>query len=845
MGLEPYFVQCSAADIRHNRAGSRSYFWTKDVLVPPSSFLPPSNAMCVLVDVDYYLDLPVWLNSIPKHALLYTIVPESVADSDEVSFTFDEMNNMQTTVSGGARYEHPLWDFSNDHVSTVTWSVWGVKVRSWLIDSQRTSKHRAVVMLSQSAQWTGFCGLLAWLCLKTGFLSSKVLNRLKVVDNGFLCLDVVKKDGIYRSIGKPLRYNHAELPVERFDALLASARSSHLPITPHQVQPYFTKEPKITESERVSIVTVVDYLRSTISPFPSKVAVGLSTVQRYHFNWDGIDDRAPSLHAYMNPIVPGAAFAPDISLGNEVRAIKARVLDIQSEVAGDLMLHPELMQFAIEFAEMLFPTPHIGVPKDDDYVTAKQSRPSQRRILEEASWLPSLPNIVSSFLKREAYQKLNDPRVISTIDGLTKLEYSAFMYSVSEHFTQFTDCGEPGVWGGRATPWYAFGHQPKDIARYITTLVAKALLWIDSDLSKMDGRFSELLRHFERICLTRYFMVIHHDQVLRLHGQTYNVRGVTRHGHHYASKFDRRSGSPDTAPFNTAATAFIPFIAFRRIGLNKVDAWRCLGIYGGDDGGTPDVDPDFLMKAAVDVGQKMTMSVVERYQPGLSFLSRFYGPSVWDGDCNSMCDLTRQLVKFHVTTALPSNVPPVTKLVEKAFSFSLTDANTPVIGVFVRKIGELVKQNNFVRQQLSADVSRILLPWNSDVPLEDQYPNELCDWMVDYAISALEPFDFDFHAWHANVNKCVLLEQMLELPVVASVIPPPPPADDAVLNGEVVPAPPKPVEVLPPKDKDEADCNNVCKYFQMKRGCVKGDKCNFRHVKKSVENKNNKNKPRA
>jgi len=844
MGLEPYFVQCSAADIRHNRAGSRSYFWTKDVLVPPSSFDPPSNAMCVLVDVDYYLNLPLWLNSIPKHALLYTIVPESVADSGEVSFTFDANNTMLTTVSGGASYEHPLWNFSNDHVSTVSWSIWGVKVRTWLIDSQRTSKHRAVVLLSQSAEWTGFRGFVAWACLKTGFLSSKFLDRLVVAQDDFLILDVVRKDGIYRSVGKPSRFNHAELSVERFDALLASARASRLPITPHQVQPYFTAEPKISESERVAIVTVVDYLRSTIQPDPMKTAVGLSSVQRYHFNWDGLDDRTPSLHAFMNPIIPGAAFAPDISLGNEVRAIKARVLDVKSEVTGDLSVHPFLMQFALEFAEMLFPVQHEGEPMDDDYVTAKQSRPSQRRILEEASWLPALPKIVNSFLKRETYQKLNDPRVISTIDGATKLEYSAFIYAITEHFSKFTDCGEPGIWGGRSVPWYAFGHKPREIATFITKLASRALNWIDSDLSKMDGRFSELLRHFERICLTRFFKVCHHAQVLKLHGQTYNVKGVTRHGHYYSSEFERRSGSPDTAAFNTAATAFISFIAFRRMGLNKTDSWTCLGIYGGDDGGTPDVDPDFLVKAAADVGQKMTMSVISRHQPGLSFLSRYYGPSVWEGDCNSMCDLTRQLVKFHVTTAMPSKISPLTKLVEKSMAFSLTDANTPVLGHFVQRVVELA-QNTYVRQEMSADDLRALLPWGANVPREDQYPNDDCPWMWDYAVCALQPYQFDFRAWHENVNKCVLLEQMLEMPVVASVLPPEPPADDAVLDGEVVPAPPKPVASLPPKDKGEADCNNVCKFFQSKRGCKKGEKCNFLHVPRDVGNKNNKNKKRV
>jgi hypothetical protein len=362
----------------------------------------------------------------------------------------------------------------------------------------------------------------------------------------------------------------------------------------------------------------------------------------------------------------------------------------------------------------------------------------------------------------------------------------------------------------------------------------------------MDGRFSELLRHFERICLTRYFKVCHHDQVLRLHGQTYNIRGVTRHGYHYTSSFERRSGSPDTAAFNTAATAFISFIAFRRIGLNPTDAWQSLGIYGGDDGGTPDVDPDFLVKAAADVGQKMTMSVIERHHPGLSFLSRFYGPSVWDGDCNTMCDLTRQLVKFHVTTAVAGNISPVVKLVEKAFAFSLSDPNTPVIGEFVQKVGELAQLNNYKRPVLSAETAAVLLPWNADVPIEDQYPNEYCPWMADYANAALAPFQFDFHTWRDNLLKCFLLEQMLELPVVACVIPPEPPADDAVFDGEVVPAPPKPVaETLPPKDKGEADCNNVCKFFQSKRGCKKGEKCNFLHVPRDKGNKNNKNKKRV
>jgi len=820
MGVGAYFVQQSLADLRHDREGDRVMYWTKDALVPPREFTPKKRDVCVLVDVDYYVDMPVWLNQIPSNVILYTIVPESVASEGEVSFTFNRESEMVYTVNGGADYKHRLWNYFTDNFATVTWGWTGPQVRVWLVDSLRTSEHRAAILLTQTADWSFLRGWLAWGLLKCNLVTTRSLERLTVAKEQFLRLDVVRPEGIYRSTGRVDQFHCATIPVSSDDSIAAVARNSGVALTPAQVQPYVSRSADVDCTERGAIMALVDYHRDAApKPFsvPQKIGVGGAALHRYQYGWASYDPESKTaLCAFMNPILP-EAYSPDMCLGNEKAAVQTRILDVQSDVKAT----PLLQQYMAEFVELAIPVPYQGDPVSIEVVFEKQNRPSQRVILEEASWMTRGKDLISSFLKREAYPEPKDPRVISTINGELKMKYSAFTYALTEHFCGYTDCGEPGVYAGRRTPWYAFGFTPKQIASFVAGLAERAKSWTDSDLSRMDGRKSEVLRDLEVAALLRFFRPHYHAEVHNLHRRTFKVPGVTTNGHKYKSEYDQRSGSPDTACFNTFDTAFIAYCAFRDSGYGPKESFQMIGIYGGDDGGTPDVQPDKLASAAAAVGQKLTLNVFTRGQKGISFLARYYGPGVWYGDANSMCDVARQLSKFHTTVNLPPTITPLMKCLEKVDAFMLTDSNTPVVGEFCLAVRRLCT----VKTTVSAEYHRLLTPWGAQYALSEQYPNEVGPWGMEYAIEALQPYHFDWEAYRSQLRDAKTINDLLALRPVSVALPVPEVKDPVVVDGEVV-APPKGKEEAATGQKDgRGPCANAMCPFGKKGECKFGAKC--------------------
>lgn len=160
------------------------------------------------------------------------------------------------------------------------------------------------------------------------------------------------------------------------------------------------------------------------------------------------------------------------------------------------------------------------------------------------------------------------------------------------------------------------------------------------------------------------------------------------------------------------------------------DAYDNMGIYGGDDGLSFAVEPRIYETACAEWGMKLTCNVTH---PGknVSFLARIFGPEVWHGDDNSMCDLGRQLPKLHLTVKEPMTIQQSRdKLCEKLGAFRLTDRNTPVFK-------ELF--NNPVFQSLPYVKSDA---WWAQYPENVQFPNKFSGWMVDVLKEHIPSFDY-------------------------------------------------------------------------------------------------------
>ena len=448
-----------------------------------------------------------------------------------------------------------------------------------------------------------------------------------------------------------------------------------------------------------------------------------------------------------------------------------------------------------EFIEFLIPEAHSLDPVDYEYVLDRQNRPTQRRTLGTLTGVPDRK--IKSFLKKECYQDVKPPRVISTINGDDKNEYSRYIYAFTNEIL-------------KKQPWYAFGRTPAEVAERVAEVCMAAFTDVmNTDFSRWDGRHSNLLRQLESMALLRAFREMYHEELADLHRGQYKMDGFLEEVKYFL-EYARASGSPETASFNGMDNAFVGYLHFRldresAPGLSPQAAWNALGLYGGDDGLTADVHPNNYERAAKMVGHKLTVERIPRGSFGVSFLARMYSPNVWEGDLNSCCDLPRQLGKFHATVSLPSSVKPTHKLLEKAFSFWLTDEFTPVIGCFVSRVRFLLNGELAHNPDCAGMAS-----WLSQFPKEVQFPNVQADWMMEYATRVLPDMDYDrFADW---LEGCSTLEDLLSPPCLQEASQPKPP-EPVVIDGDIVPGP-KGELLLPKPSCPKPECFMGCRCFR-------------------------------
>jgi len=593
------------------------------------------------------------------------------------------------------------------------------------------------------------------------------LERLKAVQGLYARLIVNTSDGIEVSTAKAGGYLCATVPAAIDDAIASAAKTT-------------TRLTHSTVKSKMALRDSKDFTGSEIlleyhlqGRKPGDRVDALNAVRSFQWmkTYQEFEPENPSMVAFMRPLYDGA-FVPNDCKNNDERMVEERVEKLKADkpVPGKSKKdkdnkdkdkkpsktdkEPELTPFLLKTIEEFGDKFNIAiganflklVPYDYDVVYDRQGRPSQRRILEESEH-GMRSDSASVFQKREAYGRANDPRAITQINGVDKREYSAFIYALADRM--------------KALKWYAFGKTPRKIASRVAKLCKKSVSHVDStDFSRMDGRVKQIARFLERNLMLKVFNQEFHLELLRLMKTQTNLKAKTKNGVRYNTGFARASGSPETSAFNTILNAFIAFLTARMTRVNGRfkecdEAWEALGLYGGDDGLTPDEDGEAAEKAARMMGQVMTVDRTKRGDMGVAFLARHYGPDVWWGDTNSCCDIRRQLAKFHVTTKLCSKVTPIIKLREKAFAFSLSDSHTPVIGQFVTRVLEHIPMR-------ASEYTNVLEIWNSGFDKSSHYPNESADWMVDLLEHQIPTYDFcGFLDWVV----CASIDELLLAPV--------------------------------------------------------------------------------
>jgi hypothetical protein len=572
------------------------------------------------------------------------------------------------------------------------------------------------------------------------------------------------------TVGFVGQYASATVPASTYASLLATARRSKTGITPAIVGSMLGSHSDTKQASSILTSALREFVKPTACVWPVDYSV-----QRYTIASGVTEESLPVVVPFMSPIIRGTP----VPVPNKDMALDA--VDKRITRPRDMLAKTPMSQGAEnfrvtcmhEFVALLINDIGTGHgPATYDELYEKQNRPTQRIILDEGSesFVEEGAPQLRSFFKKEPSSDTSKPlRFITTGPPADKVRYSLFCLTLGTLL--------------KKTKWYAFGRTPAEIAELVADIVSKATHVVEGDLSKFDGSLSALLREVEDLVQIKAFARDFMPELYELQKLNRNGRVSAPCGIRYDQGDGRASGNGETSTNNSISNAFLVYIALRGTKVNgaflsPVEAYARIGAIGGDDSLVPDVDPKSLEKWANRLGLTMKAKVRTHGEP-VTFLARYYGEA-WQGSPNSMCDVLRQLSKFHVTVKITSVQDPVEKLKQKAYAYWLTDRNTPIIGPYVRAVVDTIGLRN-----CGDHMTNVFGTWASKAPVDQQYPNEYAEWMDGVIHETMPEFDLNAHA--AFLERAKSLEDLLN-PRTCMELQPVTADKNVAIDGEVFPA---------------------------------------------------------
>lgn len=750
MGLQEYCVSMSNRDQAEGLKGVRHYFWSKDTDKEARNDTKTSEIMS-MVDVDFHVDeLHGMITGSATPIVLSTINPVQVATSiGEATYYFDECNRFCMEVVGGGSYRHQLWDYTPDIVHTTTTNFFGITnaFTTFKVEKRQLDDYRQIVCLIPIGTWRGYMALVA-----KYLLHSSPLTRFEPVINGWAHIIHSTTKGIFHSIGKASTHQEATFTAAEFENLVTVGALGKNEATVTATAPWLS-------SDRTRGLIAAEYLRARVDrggAYATRVEDSVQQISSSVLTF-GDEEEKKGVTGFMQPLIDGACYAHTKTQDNGRWGVEARITSLAKSSSA---MAPFPTRCVREFVEHLTASGPL-TPVSVEEVRIAQSRPTQQVLVDEGSMSGNgIYNIVRSFMKMEANSGIKDPRIISTLPALTKLEYSRYMRAVGAHLKGFK--------------WYAF-KTPELVADRMAEMLMDSDYAIEGDFSRMDGNVDRNVRTIlEQALLRRWFPG--DDHVLDLHSKQYNQTGIIS-GHAYEGGYARCSGSAETSSFNTILTAAIAYVRNRMHDLTPNEAFANLGLLGGDDsalpglkGVSPQDDARIFSKAARALGQKLTCDIKLVGEP-VVMLSRVFG-GAWYGSNNSMASPLRALSKIHATANMPAGVSPAQKCHEKGLSLLATDAYTPILGALGRK---MVSTGEPVPQRFK-DVAQS--HW---MQFDTSWPNFRESWMDEVIAQQMPDFDHQlFNDWCDN-------GEPLEAPVCMA-LEASPGKRDAIVDGVLVPS---------------------------------------------------------
>jgi len=671
-GYKPYSIQLSKRDKVQDIDGSLFHYWPCDQHSPQRCDKLEDYHVIKMCNVDYYVDYKnyMWTG---RPMMLFTFTPRVPCGAvPDYNWTTNSDNTITMKVCGGGTYTHELWNYNVDF---ITARYPGVDI-IYSVESVPVFEHWSIIMLTPHSTKS-----------TTNMITSIDIKRLQIVHSVYVNALEPDVNGRYVSAHKQIAaFRHvgptADVALSDIGATKSILVSSRLQgILAARVQKGKTLEehefngPCAGEFEDVTFASHMLFSLWPRKPIQMD-SVSVWTARDAKTNYRRVDRSTvvgppeKPTGVQLFPAVIAAGFLPTRCLANDLWMKEGRIDRVANP---QVKFEMEYEKLAAEFLELFIPTPHLGEPVDVDEVIKAQIRPTQRANNKRAA--PNLENwfdaagesiecMIKSFQKAETYPQPKDPRNISTLPTEHCLWYSRFTRAIAARL--------------KKSKHYAFGKHPDEIAKLLYLLAQKSKHFVGTDFSRFDGTHSTALTNFELAFLLRFFHPRHHHEVRKVHGLMSNAKCRTTFGLKYGLNGTRPSGASDTSIFNTVDNMFVAYCVLRKMGFDKHEAFKRLGIYGGDDGLTPDATEEAYEKVCSDLGLKIkavARPVTDRH----TFLGRIY-PNPF-GMPKHCADIVRQLSKTHMFPSRAATSVDERKTVgyNKALGYLATDPNTPIL----------------------------------------------------------------------------------------------------------------------------------------------------------------------
>lgn len=664
-GYDPYLVSKSAMDEREGVRGTRLFHGLKDLTTKYCNDPVKDNDVLIMVDVDYYADMNVWLRY-NRPILLYTLVPENatwgVKEDGEVSdFAYRIVDNrIDFRVAGGANYSHELWDYGIEKTSVTNKDG---TMTTFLVEQRRIDGdplHRFVVLTPEArVAMPARCyleelhsPLQRWQPLQNGLnvLFDPIKDHLSISVNGsWQSVQITGR--LYQSIKTRVDAKTSGMAVSDIERMLTGGKHIGKPV--------------------LDAPLLYNMMGATLR---ANVVATNGAINYQPIGSLATEDGKPSGARGATPLVSQSALFPNRSLASDEAAIRGRIVKVRNDVRPPA----HYKQWANEFVQRLVPQNKVGtgVPLSVAEVKERQNKPSQQARFKMIEGSLSLENNnrIKTFIKVEPYAGVNDPRIISTMDPAITTLLSAYTLVMSDTVL-------------KEHKWYGAGLTPDKQVKRLMEVAQRGKNWLCTDFSRLDGTVSEFLqKEIVQASFLRWVNKSDRSILKGLLDKVFIKRAVTSQGVKFDPGWGTRSGSPQTTSGNTEICGFVVYAAYRQMGYTPAEAWEALSLLYGDDGAH--AADDGLLEAmelvARQLGLRLKCEVVARGQP-VPFLGRYFVDPCTMSD--SFQDPIRTLQKIHLTPN--RELTPAQAMANKAYGYLATDSKTPLIGTWSRKILEL------------------------------------------------------------------------------------------------------------------------------------------------------------